>query len=145
VINIHLDYHDFVHTKSVPTPENSILKSFDSMHSHSGGPLGTNSYHSLLGFACSHTAPFAVSYWSLLSCCLVIFSRGPRRLRSPRTINSFGSFQRSYRDYSRGSWSIPTLKDSLFICFTWPVVHSIGLPQTFSSFKRSQWSLPATP
>jgi hypothetical protein len=94
-----------------------------SMRSHSGGPLGTHSYHSLLGFACSllrHRRPVLVG-----SRCLVI-SRGPCcSLQLPRTLCSFvrftwldshGLFSLIHSSGPSGSCSTPR-----FILFTWLV------------------------
>jgi hypothetical protein len=98
--------------------------SIHSMRSHSGGPLGTHSYHSLLGFlhalfpgigrsivgACflvvSVTFHVAIVHFDRTPrtlVILVIHSRGSCQFRLPPTINSFGSL------------------------FAWLVVHSIGL------------------
>jgi hypothetical protein len=74
-----------------------------SMHSHSGGPLGTHSYRSLLGFACSHTSPAS----SPGPCCLlvVILSRGLGIFSRGLVLSALDSHGLSSLD-SRGPLSI---------------------------------------
>jgi hypothetical protein len=63
-----------------------------SIHSHSGGPLGTVAYHSLLGFL---HALFPGTSRSIVGSCYLVVSASSHmasgRFRLPRTINSFGS------------------------------------------------------